>query len=1176
MKAVFDGLCPNCGGPISDDRLMMGLPCEECLPQATAGSPGEVAEALAARGRLWGYGRIAQVWRELLAVDRVFKSGLGHPMWALQRVWAKRVLLGKSFAIVAPTGVGKTTFGSLMAVYLASKGKRSYIVLPSSILVRQVSERIREYAGRCGIQARLLAYYSGMKASEKREFQEKLAGGEFDILVTTDRLLASRYDDLKRQKFDFIFVDDVDALLKRSKNLDRVLVLLGLSEELVQKALESALDSSELEKLVEEHSSELGGAGILVFSSASARRASKRRLMLLRSLLGFELGYRQGYLRNIVDVAVKPSGSVDEEVVKVIKRFGGGVLVFTPMPYGREYAEKLAEYLKASGVKAELADGKAVEKFSRGELDALVGIASHRSPLARGVDLPERIRYVVFAGVPRYELKLTAEEYHPARLYSLLSNLRLVVDERQRARIERELERLRSFLTASSDAVEAVKAGGELTGYLAALKKAIDRGRSLLKELITPELLEKIRESKDLAMRAEGEEITLVIADAAAYLQASGRASRLFPKGLSKGASILVVDDEKAYVSLVRRLRWYIDDLEFKELEEASKAFAEIDEDRRLIRELKEGKASSEVLDFVKNILFIVESPTKARVISRLFGEPMRRDVNGIRVYEVASGDYVLSIVASGGHVLDLATDVGLHGVIVDDGGFKPVYAPIARCLDCGEQFVKLDTCPRCGSKNVFSKARVLEVIRELAIEANGVFIATDPDTEGEKIAWDIASVIAPYNGSIARVEFHEVTRKGVGKGLRELRGINERLVEAQIVRRIEDRWIGFELSRKLWKKFSYKTLSAGRVQTPVLGWVIQRAKEAREKVSVLYAQLPGGMKIRLRGFDRSRLKELKEAKAEVEVVRDEVVEQNPPPPYTTDALLRDASAFLKFSAQKTMQIAQDLFEMGLITYHRTDATTVSQHGMSIAREYIEEKYPGLFQPRSYAMEGAHECIRPTRPADSEMLRSLISMGVLKLPSPLTREHYTLYQLIFNRFIASQMKPAKVRVQHVRVKLLDYVYEAAEPVEVVEEGYSKVWRIRVSQPWQPGSFKLESYRVVRVSKARPYTQGELVAEMKKRGIGRPSTYAKIVETLLKRRYVFEKNGYLFHTPLGYKVWSYLRENYGDYVSEETTAKLEEEMDKIERGEVSYLESLSRLYREILRIRGESIEAPRGS
>lgn len=1175
MKAVFHGLCPNCGGAISDDRLMKGLPCEECLPQATAGSPGEVAEALAARGRLWGYGRIAQVWRELLAVDKVFKSSLGHPMWALQRVWAKRVLLGKSFAIVAPTGVGKTTFGSLIAVYLASKGGKSYILLPSSILVRQVSERIREYAEKYGFQVRLLAYYSDMKASEKREFQEKLASGDFDILVTTDRLLASRYDDLKRYKFDFIFVDDVDSLLKKSKNLDRVLVLLGLSEELVQKALEARLEGGDLRRLVEERSSELDGRGVLVFSSASARKVSRRRLMLLKELLGFELGYRQGYLRNIVDVAVKPSGSIEDEVVKVIRRFGGGVLVFTPMPYGREYAEKLAEHLKVRGVKAELADGGAVEKFSRGELDALVGIASHRSPLARGVDIPERIRYVVFAGVPRYELKLTAEEYHPARLYSLLSNLRLVVEEKQRARVERELERLGSFLTASPEAVEAAKAGGELTGYLAALRKAIDRSRSLLKELITPELLEQVRKSKDLAMRAEGSEVILVVADAAAYLQASGRASRLFPKGLSRGASILIVDDEKSYMSLLRRLRWYIDDLEFKSLEEASKVFPEIDEDRRLVKELKEGRASSEVLDFVRSMLFIVESPTKARVISRLFGEPMRRDVSGIRVYEVASGDYVLSIVASGGHVLDLATDIGLHGVVVDSDGFKPVYAPIAKCSDCGEQFVKLDTCPRCGSRNIFSKMKVLEAIRELAIEANGVLIATDPDTEGEKIAWDIANVIAPYNGSIARVEFHEVTRKGVGKGLRELREINERLVEAQIVRRIEDRWIGFELSRKLWEKLGYKTLSAGRVQTPVLGWVIQRAKEAREKVNVLYARLLGGMEIRLTGFDRGRVGELKEAEAEVEVVKDEVIEQTPPPPYTTDTLLREASTFLKFSAQKTMQIAQDLFEMGLITYHRTDATTVSQHGISIAREYIEEKYPGLFQPRSYAMEGAHECIRPTRPADSEKIRSLISIGVLKLPSPLTREHYMLYQLIFNRFIASQMKPAKIRVQHVRVRLLDYVYEATEPVEVVEEGYSKVWRIRVSRPWQPGRFKLESYKVVRVSKARPYTQGELVAEMKRKGIGRPSTYAKIVETLLKRRYVVEKNGYLLYTPLGYKVWSYLKEKYGEYVSEETTAKLEEEMDRVERGEVSYLEPLSRLYREILKIRGEGAEACRG-
>ena len=204
-----------------------------------------------------------------------------------------------------------------------------------------------------------------------------------------------------------------------------------------------------------------------------------------------------------------------------------------------------------------------------------------------------------------------------------------------------------------------------------------------------------------------------------------------------------------------------------------------------------------------------------------------------------------------------------------------------------------------------------------MAFECGRVLVGTDPDTEGEKIAWDVYSLLRGYAKEFARAEFHEVTPRAIIEAINNPREFSENLVKAQVVRRVEDRWIGFELSSIVQKIFKNRNLSAGRAQTPTLGWIIERYRESKVKVRI--AEIPE-LDIRIDFGEVFN-------KIKVEVVEEGEGERNPPPPYTTDSMLRDANNILHFSAMKTMKIAQDLYELGWITYHRTDSTRVSERG---------------------------------------------------------------------------------------------------------------------------------------------------------------------------------------------------------------------------------------------------------
>ncbi len=302
------------------------------------------------------------------------------------------------------------------------------------------------------------------------------------------------------------------------------------------------------------------------------------------------------------------------------------------------------------------------------------------------------------------------------------------------------------------------------------------------------------------------------------------------------------------------------------------------------------------------------------------------------------------------------------------------------------------------------------------------------------------------------------------------------------------------------------------------------------------------------------------ELELEIELLEEKEEERTPLPPYTTDAMLRDANAILKIPAKEAMKLAQDLFESGLTTYHRTDSTRVSDVGLRIAKDYLGDE----FVARDWYMEGAHECIRPTRPIPKDTLQRLIQEGVIQVEG-ITWRHLALYDLIFRRFMASQCKPYRVKVAKYLIKFNGKSFEeervlSAEGTAI--ELYK--WSVWVKNPLPTGKVKVKA-EIRTVPKAPLFTQSDIVRLMKERGIGRPSTYATIVDRLFIRNYVIEKNGRVIPTKRGIDVFQYLASNYGSFVSEERTRLLEEKMDAVERGELDYFKALQELYEEIRQI-----------
>ncbi len=1265
VRGVYDGLCINCGGPIDDLRLMYGMTCSRCSrvkelrPLTSFEEIASTVKEVKPGSRLDEMLRIERFVKEL---EQLFEKCVGSKPWSIQRTWMYRIAQRQSFAMIAPTGVGKTTFGLVTALHLARKGMKTYIIVPTTVLVMQYAERLQQMMDRAGVIANVVAIHSRIPKKKRIELQNAVIRGDFDILITTSAYLQRKFDEVFKPfierggKIDFVFVDDVDAVMKGSKAIELILKLVGFGdddikkgyeamelrraivgcEEVIRRGTELERRLNELRRMLENVKGSIRNrikeeierierelkrverckeeldtyvsirkeleekrrrCGFIVLSSATGR-ARGRRVRLFRELLGFDVGSRTEVYRNIVDAFTYPDKGFEEKVLELVRMLGTGGLIFVPVDKGIEYAEALASYLREHGIKADtLVTGKIhnLERFVSGEIDVLVGVAIYYGLMTRGIDLPERVRYAIFVGVPRHKVCITKVELSPSTLLRLAALLVEVSPPDVKEKLSNIVTQLRRVVRRLSPQaikmiVEKVSRGEIDTKSAEIVKHAYELISELLRR---PDIVDAIKRYPRAAVVEENGLLYVLIPDAPTYIQASGRTSRLFAGGITRGLSIVIVDDERLLHGLEYRLRFYIEDFRFQRLEELNleEIVKQIDEDREFVRAVKEGRIAPSTFgkELVRTALMIVESPNKARTIASFFGRPSVREIEGIRIYETDIGNLHLLIVASGGHVFDLVEEElgevdilpltfgdveapSIYGVyMVSDGDkirFVPRYGYLKRCTVCGHQFVKVEkdklVCPRCGSTAIRSAEQVVKVLQRIALEVDEVLIGTDPDAEGEKIGFDIALALAPYAKKIKRIEFHEITRKAILNALANPRPIKMSLVEAQIVRRIEDRWIGFALSEYVTQQLVDRLrivkakgrLSAGRVQTPALGRVIElylqylinRRRCLRVEhgdirldipidhllnvlkyVAELYSDIPNeireilrvGGKELLRRFGRC-LKQGCELLLRIVPQTSEVVKIGPPPPFTTDALLSEASSLLRLSAAQVMQIAQELFELGLITYHRTDSTRISSAGIAVARQYIEQVFGDrareLFVPRTWGEGGAHEGIRPTKPIDAEQLKNLIAEGVIEIAARLTPRHYAVYDLIFRRFIASQMKPATIERVICSVQLVlrfngreVVLYEDTKSfiTSILDPGFTLVY-----QPFKlipidietPIELKIDrkNMRLVVVSDVLPTTQGELVKWMKEVGIGRPSTYAKIVQVILDRGYVREE------------------------------------------------------------------------
>lgn len=1133
IKAIFKGLCPNCNGDISSDRLEKGLPCEKCLPNETEAEfviKGDLSEFLSLR-------EVEKEWVEH------FTEYMKSRPWSLQIAWARRVFLGRSFALLAPTGVGKTSFGISMSSYLSKKGKRTYIIVPTRLLVEQIAEKLLHF----GVEKdKILAF--GDEVSDRREKKLQLQQGLFNILITTSMFLYKNHEIIPRI-FDFIFVDDVDSFLKTAKNIDKVLLLLGFSEEDIEKALDliklrgkrgkEEQDWSQINSFSRELKDLREKKGVLVVSSATSAPKSNR-VRLFKELLGFEVGSPMFYLRNVVDVYTKRS---DRLLYEWIKELGKGGLVFIPSDAGREKIVKILKELqtqKISAISYEEISEDTIKKFENGEIDVIVGIASYRNPLARGFDLPHAIRYALFWGVPKIVISLKFE-INLSHLLWALSSLRSAIAKglpQYITKVDRWISELKRYQYVTED-ILSIKPW---------LQDKVKKLKQEISSFLNSEIfIDLIASSNEVTLRRVQDGYYMVISDATGYLQASGRTSRMFAGGVTKGLSLLVVDDDKAFTHLQKKLRWFSEDIKFIELEQIDIAqiLREIDEDREKLKKLKKGETAPCQKELLKPVLVIVESPNKARTIANFFGKAIRRRIGEQEVLETSVEDKYLMITSSFGHVLDLCTEGEFYGVKVNED-IIPIYEAIDK------------------------KEEIIQSLRKIAEEAFEVLIATDPDTEGEKIGWDILMLLMPFVSNVRRMEFHEVTKKAIVNSLKNPREFRKSLVKAQILRRVADRWIGFEFSRLLWKEFGTSLLSAGRVQTPVLGWIIAKEAEYRKKIYKVLVRVgisEKPLRIEFVCEEKEKAKRFFESLKEIEVLIDNVTveEKLPLPPLRTDTLLKEANDRFRFSVPTTMQLAQTLFELGFITYHRTDSIRVSDYGINLAKEYIKEEFAEeYFTGRSWAKEGAHECIRPTKPLDADELRALVLSGQVE---GLGHDHLLLYDLIFKRFIASQMRPIKVKEAEICVKALEEEKRLKICTEIIVDGWNKIMNFDIYK-LQEGIINVENTKEFRIEpKAFLYTQGELVQEMREKGIGRPSTYATIVEKLIERRYVIEKNGRLIPTKLGKKVYQYLlqHEKMQHFLSENFTKELEKLMDEVEEGKQDYEAILKQLHTQICNI-----------
>jgi len=1012
-----------------------------------------------------------------------FKKIVGEPK-KIQRFWAQRFFGKENFSLIAPTGIGKTTFGEILSLFLAKKGKKSYLIFPTSLLAKEVKKEIHQWAKKEKIKLKILFYGSDFSKKQKEKFFSKIEKGNFDILLTTSQFLVFHHQKLIGKDFALTFVDDVDSILKRSKNIERLLEILGFKK---QGNSWNGKPKSQL-----------------VVSTATAKKGKKANLLF--SLLGLDVGKVSFNLRNIEDIVVYQKKI--SFLKKTLKKMGKGGFIYTS---NIEEAKKILSELK--DFKGKICEkDEDLEDFKKGKVDILLGPAAFYGRLVRGIDLPKEVRYAVFWGAPIFKIKI--------------KNL---------AEVSTSVIRALTFLFSHKK---------EIRKFLPILN-ILDFKKKEKKELIN--LLENFLRKKEKFKFKDVyiDEKYIYFPDIKTYLQASGRTSRFFAGGITKGVSFLMEDRKETLKAFLERAKFY--EIEFKKIEESNFSLLkkEVENTRKDYEKNKKFP--------LKVSLLVVESPTKAKQISRFFGKPaiktfLSQNKLSLISYEVLAPERLLLVTACLGHLVDLAVEGGFYGVEVNEKIF-PIYASIKRCQKCNHQFTdEKNFCPRCGSKNITDSKERIKLLRHLSHDVGEVIIGTDPDAEGEKIAWDLKNLLSGY-AEIKRAEFHEITKKAILEALNSLKKVDENLVKAQITRRTEDRWIGFSLSEKLWRIFKEKNLSAGRAQTPVLGWIIERTKEHKKKKTIGFSKELG------LSFETEK----KQIEVEIKLLEKKKKEFYPLPPYTTDTFLRDANAIFKLSSKKIMGILQDLFENGLITYHRTDSTRVSDRGKAIAKEYLKKDFFG----RSWKKEGAHECIRPTRPFDRDTLKRLVQEKILKTEY-LSFLHFGLYDLIFRRFMASQAKSFEGEVCIYEIKYDKKVQKEERVVSTQGKAWELFHSFLVLPPLPLGKRKIK-LEIRKISQKPLFSESEIIKLMKEKGIGRPSTYATLIERLFLRHYIKEKKGKVFSIKRGEEVFDYLSLRYKNFIDEKRTKEIQEKMDKIEKGEIDFQECLRNLYEEVRKI-----------
>tara|TARA_B100000508_G_scaffold60333_1_gene47245 strand:+ start:287670 stop:289832 length:2163 start_codon:yes stop_codon:yes gene_type:complete len=523
--------------------------------------------------------------------------------------------------------------------------------------------------------------------------------------------------------------------------------------------------------------------------------------------------------------------------------------------------------------------------------------------------------------------------------------------------------------------------------------------------------------------------------------------------------------------------------------------------------------------------LVIVESPAKAKTIQKYLGD-----------------DFV--VLPSVGHVRDLPKS---NKDAVDiEAGFVPRYV------------------------NSPKKEEVIADIKKAAKKADEIYLAPDPDREGEAIAWHVKE--AAEIKKAKRVVFHEITKDAVLEAMKHPRAIDENLLRAQEARRVLDRLVGYDLSGLIWKKVRYG-LSAGRVQSPALRILMEREREIRAFIPETYFVLEALFKSAAGKFEATGTEEPKEAKEadrilkeakegswSVESVTETKQNRQPKPPFTTSTIQQVASTRLGFSPSRTMRAAQKLYEAGRITYMRTDSTTLSKEAIGQISTAIEKEYGKenlevkAFKTTSKNAQEAHEAIRPT--------------DALRATAGRTDDEKRLYQLIRTRTLASQMIPAELmRTKIVAVCDKDIPTFAATGSRVLNPGWlacdTEARGEDKELPKVADGDKLDLEDITSTEKQteppKRYTEAGLIKELEKRGIGRPSTYASTIRTIVDREYVEKVGRTLFPTATGDVVSSFLEEHFTDYVDDDFTAEMEDKLDDIAAGKAKYEKTLKDFY-----------------